>query len=334
MPNPSHPTITAVPGIRVGHATDRANMTGCTAVLVPEAGVRCVADVRGGAPGTRETPLLAADVAKPIYGIMLSGGSAFGLRTADGALLWLAERRVGFPTVMGPVPTVPAAIIYDLTVGNPIPPTTAMGYDACAVATDAPVECGSIGAGTGASVGKLYGRTAAMRGGIGSAAVAVALDATPCVVGALIVVNASGDVWDVHANRIIAGARDAEGWLAQRDDPTGTSIMPPDRLTNTTIGVVATDAPVSRHILTRMAISAHDGLARAVRPAHLITDGDTLFAATTATDERAITVRAAVTLAIAVERCVEAAIMDAVIRATTFAQIAAARDIRHRTKRS
>jgi L-aminopeptidase/D-esterase-like protein len=320
-------TITGVPGIRVGHATDTENTTGCTVILLPETGVRCVVDVRGGAPGTRETPLLSEAVAEPIYAITLSGGSAFGLRTADGAMTWLAEHGVGFPMPFGPVPTVPAAIIYDLGVGNPIPPTAEMGYAACEAASDAPVVRGSVGAGMGATVGKLHGRAAAMRGGLGSAAVTVALETGSCTVGALFVVNAGGDVWDVAANRIVAGARDAEGWLNLRGD--GLQIgMPPPRGTNTTVGVVATDAPVSRYVLTRMAISAHDGMARAIRPAHLPTDGDTIFVASTAAAERPSSTRETILLALAAERCVQQAILDAVLLATARDGIPAARDLR------
>src|SRR5438309_1219171 len=162
MPDVTNTTITRVPGVRVGHATDTENATGCTALLLPESGARCVVDVRGGAPGTRETPLLSEAVATPIFAIVLSGGSAFGLQAADGAMTWLAERGIGFAMPFGPVPTVPAAIIYDLGVGNPVPPTVAMGYAACDAASVLPVTQGSIGAGTGASVGKLFGRPASM----------------------------------------------------------------------------------------------------------------------------------------------------------------------------
>jgi L-aminopeptidase/D-esterase-like protein len=326
MPNVMNDTITRVPGIRVGHATDLENVTGCTVVLLPEAGVRCVVDVRGGAPGTRETPLLSEAVAEPIYAIVLSGGSAFGLRTADGVMTWLAERGVGFPMPFGPVPTVPAAIIYDLGIGIPVPPTVDMGYAACDAASDAPVVRGSVGAGTGAVVGKLHGRPAAMRGGLGSAFVTVTLEDGPCTVGALFAVNAGGDVWDVEANRIVAGARDADGWLALRGDGLQISASP-TRGANTTIGVVATDAPVPRHTLTRMAISAHDGLARAIRPAHLLTDGDTIFVTTTAPDERRVSTRDAVLLSLATERCVQRAILDAVLHATAQDGIPAASDL-------
>jgi L-aminopeptidase/D-esterase-like protein len=319
-------TITRVPGVRVGHATDAANATGCTVILLPESGARCVVDVRGGAPGTRETPLLSEAVAEPIYAIALSGGSAFGLRTADGVMAWLAEHNIGFPMPFGPVPTVPAAIIYDLGVGNPVPPTAETGYAACAAASDAPVTRGSVGVGTGASVGKLHGRAFAMRGGLGSGAVAVTLEDGPYTVGALFVVNAGGDVWDVAANRIVAGARDAGGWLAPRGDGLHIGI-PPARGTNTTIGVVATDAPLSRHTLTRMAISAHDGLARAVRPAHLLTDGDTVFVAATAAEERRASTREAVLLSLATERCVQEAILDAVLHAIGGHGLPAARDV-------
>jgi L-aminopeptidase/D-esterase-like protein len=242
-------------------------------------------------------------------------------------MAWLAERGVGFPTLMGPVPTVPAAIIYDLGIGNPVPPTVEMGYAACAAASDAPVVRGSVGAGTGAVVGKLHGRAAAIRGGLCSAAVTVTLEDAVYTVGALFVVNAGGDVWDVAHNRIVAGAHDTDGWLALRGDGLQIGGLPPSRGTNTTIGVVATDAPVPRHTLTRMAISAHDGMARAIRPAHLVTDGDTIFVATTASDERRFSTRDTIMLSLATERCVQEAILDAVLHATTTDGIPAARDL-------
>jgi L-aminopeptidase/D-esterase-like protein len=319
-------TMTRVPGIRVGHVTDSENVTGCTVILLPESGARCAVDVRGGAPGTRETPLLSEAVAEPIYAITLSGGSAFGLRTADGVMAWLAERGVGFPMPFGPVPTVPAAIIYDLGVGNPVPPTVEMGYRACETASDAPVTRGSVGAGMGAIVGKLHGRGKAMRGGLGSAAVTVTLDDGPVTVGALFVVNAGGDVWDVAANRIVAGAQDADGWLNLRGNGLSIGVLPA-RGTNTTIGVVATDAAASRYTLTRMAISAHDGMARAIRPSHLPTDGDTIFVASTAPEERPASMRDTILLALAAEHCVQHAIIDGVLQATARDGIPAASDL-------
>lgn len=323
-------TITRVPGIRVGHATDLTNVTGCTVVLLPERGARCVVDVRGGAPGTRETALLSEGIATAVHGILLGGGSAFGLAAADGVMQWLAERGVGFQTPVLPVPIVPAAIIFDLASGRPVPPTAAMGYAAAGNASSSPVPCGSLGAGTGATVGKLYGRDNAMQGGIGSAAATATIAGGDVTIGAIIAVNSLGDVWETETNRLIAGARHDAGWMATResapDEGTG-----PVTITNTTIGVVATDAPISRTTLVRMAIGAHDGLARAIRPAHTAGDGDTIFAVTTAEEERAMTTRDTIALCLAVERVVELAIANAIHEAVARADLPAARDLTKNT---
>ncbi len=319
-------TITAIPGIRVGHATDLANVTGCTVMLLPPEGARCVVDVRGGAPGTRETALLTEETAMPVHAILLSGGSAFGLAAADGVMHWLAERGVGFPTPGGPVPIVPAAILYDLTVGRALPPNAAMGYTAAANASAAPLESGSIGAGTGATIGKLFGRAAAMQGGIGSAVEAVTIGTQGALVGALVAVNAVGDVWD--GEQIVAGAHDAQGWLATRPSSAWPDVAAPQPGTNTTIGIIATNAPIPRKALIRMVISAHDGLARAIRPAHTVADGDTLFALTTAQEEIALAAPDMVRLAIATERAITRAILDAAQHTTARSDLPAAHDLR------
>lgn len=319
-------TITAVPGIRVGHATDLEHVTGCTILLVPPSGARCVVDIRGGAPGTRETALLAEGIERRVNAVLLGGGSAFGLAAADGVMTWLAERAIGFPTVTGPVPIVPAAILYDLAMGTPTPPDAPMGYAACENATDHPIMSGSVGAGTGATVGKLFGREAAMQGGVGSAARRVTVQRRAFTVGALVVVNAVGDIWETATNRVIAGAHDAEGWLALRRDAPAHSIRA-SLGTNTTLGVVATDAPLPRKLLTRLAVSAHDGLARAIRPAHTIADGDIIFALTTAKEEATIGVADVIALCMAAEQAIEAAIVDAVRSAISRADLPAARDL-------
>lgn len=319
-------TITRVPGVRVGHATNHEDRTGCT-VLLPPSGARCVVDVRGGAPGTRETALLSEGSAARVHALLLGGGSAFGLAAADGAMRWLAERGIGLPTAAGVVPIVPAAIIYDLAIGKSVAPTAAMGYAAAETASDAPVGCGSVGAGTGATVGKLHGRAFAMRGGVGSTAATVRLDAGACTVGVIVVVNAVGDIWDVRRNVIVAGARDARGWLSGRNDAENRHGDGPEPGTNTTIGVIATDAPVSRRCLVRMAISGHDGLARAIRPAHTAADGDTLFALATAPDARPIENADLLRLTSATEQLMEAAILRAVQTAEARGGIAAARDL-------
>jgi L-aminopeptidase/D-esterase-like protein len=319
-------TITRVPGIRAGHATDLKSVTGCTVVLLPAVGARCIVDVRGGAPGTRETAVLSEGSATPAHAILLGGGSAFGLAAADGVMQWLAERGVGFQTPILPVPIVPAAILFDLATGAPVPPTAKMGYAAADSASSVPVACGSVGAGTGATVGKLFGRDKAMQGGIGSASSAIDIAGGEVVVGALVAVNALGDVWESGTNRIVAGARDGTGWMATRTSPESTMTAPMSGA-NTTIGVVATDAPVSRTVLTRMAISAHDGLARAIRPAHTAGDGDTIFAVSTAEDQQPLTTRETISLCMAVEDVVARAIVNAVRAAVSRADLPAARDL-------
>ena len=320
-------TITRVPGLRAGHATDDGALTGCTAVLLPPAGARCVVDTRGGAPGTRETALLGEGSATAVHAILLGGGSAFGLAAADGVMQWLAAHGMGLATAAGVVPIVPAAIIYDLAIGTTAPPTAAMGWAAAAAASDAPVPCGNIGAGTGATVGKVHGRAFAMKGGVGSAAGAVHLASGDYIVGVIVVVNAVGDVWDVRRNVIVAGAHDERGWLSGRSEPANAHEETPEPGTNTTIGVIATDAPVSRRTLVRMAISGHDGLARAIRPAHTAADGDTLFALTTATNEHATGSADMLRVATATERLMETAILYAVQGAATRGGVPAARDL-------
>ena len=272
-------TITAVKGIRVGHATNRRARTGCT-VLLCMAGAAAGVDVRGFAPGTRET-----DAIRPgrrvgqAHGILLTGGSAFGLDAASGVMRFLEEHDAGFRTAHGVVPIVPAAVIYDLGVGDPrVRPDKAMGYRACKAATEAPVPTGPVGAGTGATVGKAPGLRAA-DGGIGTACVRLP---NGVAVGALVVVNAVGNVVDPATGETVAGARDesSDRWV----DVTPSLLhgrAPRTPGTNTTIGVIATDAVLSPVEANRVAAMAHDGIARAIRPSHTFYDGDTLFALST-----------------------------------------------------
>ncbi len=320
-------TITRVPGIRVGHATDKKNVTGCTAILVPPKGARCIVDVRGGAPGTRETALLVEGSATLVHAIFLSGGSAFGLAAADGVVAWLAERSIGFPTGVRPVPIVPAAILFDLAIGTPEAPSPAMGYIAADNASTLPVTCGSVGAGTGATVGKLYGRARAMQGGIGSSAAFVSVAGGNYVVGGLVAVNAVGDVRDHVGNRIIAGARDGDNWVRMRRSSIALPTFPLSAGTNTTLGVIATDAPLTRTALTRLATSAHDGLAHSISPAHTAADGDAIFVLTTAQDQIEIATRDSIALSLAVEEVVERSIVHAVVEAVARGELPAVRDL-------
>ena len=266
-------TITAVKGIQVGHATNRRARTGCTAVLCM-AGAAAGVDVRGFAPGTRET-----DAVRPgrlvgqAHGVLLTGGSAFGLDAASGVMRFLEERGAGYATAHGVVPIVPAAVIYDLGVGDArVRPDKAMGYRACKAATEAPVPTGLVGAGAGATVGKAPGLRPA-DGGIGSACARLPGGAT---VGALMVVNAVGAVVDPDSGEMIAGGAKVE---VERESPPERGPGMPG--TNTTIGVVATDAALSSVEANVVAAMAHDGIARAIRPAHTLRDGDTLFALST-----------------------------------------------------
>ncbi len=265
--------LTAVAGIHVGHATDPAGQTGVTAVLCPPAGAVFAVDVRGGGPATSET-----DVARPgnlverAHAILLCGGSAFGLAAAAGARDWLAGRGIGFPTVAGPVPIVPAAALFDLATGQPARPTPEMGAAACAAAAGGPVEQGRVGAGTGCNVAKLLGTAYMEPGGLGSAAVA----AGDWTVGALVAVNAVGEVRDPVTGRAVAGAGLAEAFLRADTPAAGPGVGE-----NTTLVVVATDAPLSRDQCCRLAAMAHDGLARTLFPAHTPFDGDIVFALAT-----------------------------------------------------
>lgn len=281
VPAPGPGAITDVPGIEVGHFSDTRRPTGCTAILVRDGAIGGV-DVRGAAPGTRETDLLApGNLVTHVHGVMLAGGSAWGLAAADGAMRWLEERGIGLDVRFGVLPIVPAAVLFDLPMGDArIRPDAASGYAACEAASSRPPAEGNVGAGSGALVGKLFGVERAMKGGIGSASVTVG----GVTVGALIACNALGDVLDPDTGRVVAGARTADG-AALLD--TRRALLrgdPPRPLlagTHTTLGVVATDAALTKVQASRLAAVAHDGLARAINPVHTMSDGDTLFALAT-----------------------------------------------------
>ena len=275
-------TLTAVPGIRVGHFTLEERPTGCTVVLLDPAAVAGV-DVRGAAPGTRETDLLSPlNIVERVNAIVLAGGSAFGLDAASGVVRWLDEHNIGFETPAGRVPIVPSAILYDLGVGDAkVRPTADCGYRAAAAATAAPVAEGSVGAGAGATVGKLRGLKGAMRGGIGSAA---AVMPNGLIVAALVAVNAYGDVIDPATGATVAGVRTEDGRrLADaRRLLRAAPPAPPRAIENTTLAVVATNARLTKAQAAKLAQMAHDGLARAVWPVHTPADGDTVFGLATA----------------------------------------------------
>ena len=278
-------TLTDVPGLLAGHYTDAGNGTGCTVVLTPP-GTTGGVDVRGAAPGTRETDLLRSEnTVAGVNGLVLSGGSAYGLGSADGVMRFLEEHGAGHRVGDHIVPIVPAAIIFDLGVGNgAVRPTAADGYAAAEAATDAPVPQGSVGAGTGATVGKALGRERAMKGGVGSASLDLG---DGVILAALTVVNAVGGVHHPDTGALLAGARGADGSplesaaLYASHDYGRAPAQGPNALGNTTIGVVATNVRLTKTQANRLATLAHDGLALAVRPAHTPHDGDTMFALAT-----------------------------------------------------
>jgi len=275
-------TLTSVTGIRVGQVTDTIGATGCTVILCPPNTVGSV-DVRGGAPGTRETDLLQPhNHVEEVTAVVLSGGSAFGLATADGVMRWHDERQIGYKSGTGLiVPIVSGAILFDLLVGEKgVRPTADMGYQACENATAEPVEQGSVGAGTGARIGAMLGNERACKGGIGSAV--IELD-NGLVIAALMAVNAVGDVIDEQGN-ILAGLRteSGDGFVGMLN--AMTSMMNESQMNereNTVIGIVATNAKLSKAHTHKVAQMSHDGIARAVNPAHTMFDGDTMFAVAT-----------------------------------------------------
>ena len=275
--------ITQVRGLEVGQFTDPRRPTGCSVVIARTGAVGGV-DVRGAAPGTRETDLLdPANLVGVVHAVLLTGGSAWGLDAAGGVMRWLEEEGVGLYVGSAPgqvVPIVPAAVLFDLHVGDArIRPDAAAGYAACQAAGDE-IAQGNAGAGAGATVGKLFGMPYAMKGGIGTASVTV----DGVTVGALIAVNALGDVVDPATGQPIAGARTEDGQQLRGSVVAALAGDKPLALlagANTTIGVVATDAPLTKAQCQRLAGAGHDGLARAIRPVHTMSDGDTLFALST-----------------------------------------------------
>jgi L-aminopeptidase/D-esterase-like protein len=316
--------LTAVAGLKVGHHTMQARPTGCTVVLA-EGGAVAGVDVRGSAPGTRETDLLnPLNLVDQVHAVVLAGGSAFGLDAASGVMRYLEERKVGFPTAYGVVPIVPAAILFDLGVGDPkIRPGADCGYAATSAASGGAVEEGNVGAGAGATIGKIMGMDRAMKGGLGTASLALP---DGLVVAALVAVNAYGDVIDPATGRVVAGVRTDDGTrLADARVLLRTGAAQKKPLgENSTIGIVATNAKLTKTQAAKVAQMAHDGLARSITPVHSLADGDTLFALATGTlDGDADISRVG---ALAAE-----AVADAVLRAVRAAKglpgLPAARDL-------
>jgi L-aminopeptidase/D-esterase-like protein len=280
---PAAKGITQVPGIRVGHVTLPGGLTGCTVILADGDGAVGGVAQRGGAPGTRETDLLdPTNLVEHVNAIVLTGGSAYGLDTGAGVMKYLEEKNVGYKTNAGVVPIVPAAVIFDLPFigASKARPTADCGYKAAAAATSSAVGEGNVGAGAGATIGKIGGGRMPMKAGIGSSAIALP---NGLIVGAIVAVNAVGDVVDPSSGAVVAGARDANGKLAdaRRVLRGGAQTTYPRPGENTTIGVVATNAKLTKAQATRMASMADDGLARALYPSHTLGDGDTVFALAT-----------------------------------------------------
>ena len=276
-----HNGITDVEGIKVGHYTDREGITGCTVVLC-EGGAVGGVDVRGSAPGTRETDLMRpVKLVQEVHAVLLTGGSAYGLDAAGGVMRWLEERGVGFDVGVGVVPIVPAAVLFDLTIGDPkARPDAEAGYQACQAATGGPVAEGSVGTGTGATVGKLLGPKFATKSGLGTASVKIGKG---LVVGAIVAVNAFGDVVDPDSGTILAGTRKPVvggfvNTVKRMQGDLGQTLL---GLANTTLAVVATNGYLTKEGANKMAQMAHDGLARSIRPVHTMFDGDTVFALAT-----------------------------------------------------
>lgn len=318
-------TLTAVPGISVGHHTLTERPTGCTVILTPPNTTAAV-DVRGAAPATRETDLLnPVNAVQVAHAIVLSGGSAFGLDSAGGVMRYLEEHGVGFAFGNARVPIVPTAALFDLTVGDGrIRPTADCGYRAAISASTAPVPEGSIGAGAGATVGKSGGRGRAMKAGIGSAAAQLP---NGVIVAALVAVNAYGDVINPATGQVVAGVRNTNGrgFADARTLLRGGTIGFDAGASNTTLGVIATNAALTKTEATRVAQMTHDGYARAIAPVHTPVDGDTVFVLATGgragrADPGQIGALAADVMAAAIVRAAE--------QATSVPDFPALRDLR------
>ncbi len=321
-----HNAISDVPGIKVGHWTNTKAVTGCTVILCEQGAVAGI-DVRGSAPGTRETDALRPfSLVQQAHAVLLTGGSAFGLDAASGVMRYLEERGYGLNLGAVKIPLVPAAVLFDLFIGEAkVRPGAEEGYQACLAATDGEIAEGSVGAGTGATVGKILGRQRATKGGLGTASQQIGDDT---VVAAIVVVNAFGDVVNPTTGEILAGPRQAEGGGFSstvellKSGHTSINLLP----TNTTIGVVATNAALGKGQVNKLAQMANSGLAQAIRPCHTMVDGDTLFALSLG---ESIESEVNITQIGAVAADVVAnAIVRAITKAQTLADMPAAREVR------
>ena len=321
--------LTEVHGIKVGHHTLTERPTGCTVILVDGEGVAGGVSQRGGAPGTRETDLLEPlNMVDKVNAVVLAGGSAYGLEAATGTVRWLEERAIGWRVRTGVVPIVPSAILIDLSFGgdSKVRPSADCGYKAAQGASYAPVAEGNVGAGAGATVGKIDGGGRSMKGGIGSASITLP---NGLVVGAIVAVNAAGDIIDPQTNQVVAGMRTEDGRrLADarkliRTGELGRRVNPrPGE--NTSIGLVATNARLSKTEVNRVALMADDGFARAINPSHTTGDGDTLFALATGRWDGEASVTVIGTLA---AEAMAEAIVRAVSKAETLGGVPSAKEL-------
>ncbi len=316
-------TLTDIKGIKVGHYTDREAATGCTVVLCEEGAVAGV-DVRGSAPGTRETDLLRpSNLVEKVHAILLSGGSAFGLNAAGGVMRYLEEKGVGFQTNTLRIPIVPAAVLYDLDTGNShIRPGIEEGYQACLSASDGLVPEGSVGSGTGATVCKLMGIKSAIKSGIGTCSRQLPGNIT---VAALFAVNALGDIIDPSTGQALACPRypDDSRWTRTIELIASNVIKQDIMSTNTTLGVIATNAVLNKEQVNKIASMAHDGMARSINPSHTMYDGDTIFVLSLGNVTGDISMIGAVAAELTAE-----AINRAIIHADTLAGIPSIKDLR------
>ena len=317
--------VTDVDGISVGHWTNLEAATGCTVVLCPDGAVAGV-DVRGSAPGTRETAALnPVCMIQRVHAIVIGGGSAFGLAAADGVMRWLEERGYGFDVGVAKVPIVPAAILFDLGIGRAdVRPDAAAGYAACEAATNEAIEQGCVGAGTGATAGKMLGFGQATKSGLGTASIKVA---NRLIVAALVAPNPIGDIYDPAQQKIIAGTRHPEGGFADSVQlmiqRASQHTPPPTAGANTTLAVIATNAKLSKTQATKVAQMAHDGLARTIRPIHTNFDGDTIFALSCGEKEADVSLIGTLAADVLAQ-----AVVSAALSATALAGLPAARDFR------
>jgi L-aminopeptidase/D-esterase-like protein len=317
-------SIFSISGLRVGHWTHREAATGCSVVLCPEGAV-AAADVRGGAPGTRETDLLRpGNLVECVHAVLLTGGSAYGLDAAAGVMRWLEERGHGFSVATGVVPIVVGAVLIDLSLGRAdVRPDAESGYAACQAAAGRVLDEGCVGAGTGATVAKALGRERALKGGLGTACERTSSGVT---VGALVAVNSFGEVVEPASGRVVAGPRgEGDGTFADTLEALRArpARSPFAEESNSTIGVVATDAALTKEQAYRLAVMAQTGLARAIRPAHSPVDGDTIFALATGKSDAHPDLLQLGALA---ARAVERAIVRGVTQATGLAGVPSARE--------